>query len=73
MLYPAAFGTLWGQVLQGTLWGHARPDPINLGGGRIRVFDDAAAGYAHLAWKQVGWTAYNEANGETWPAVGNIK
>jgi len=39
------------------------------GGGRIEVFDDVSAGYAHLAWPHVHWGGYCSANGETWPAV----
>ncbi len=43
------------------------------GDGWIGVFDDAVSNYASLAWKNVGWDDYNTANGETWPAAGNIK
>ena len=39
------------------------------GAGLLEVLDDASAGYAHLDWPKVHWTSYNEANGETWPAV----
>jgi hypothetical protein len=39
------------------------------GGGWMEVFDDASAGYPHLAWPQVHWPNYNIANGGTWPAV----
>jgi len=39
------------------------------GGGYMEVFDDASAGYAHLAWSRVHWSSCNTANGETWPAV----
>jgi hypothetical protein len=38
-------------------------------GGWIEVFDDASAGYAHLAWPRVNWSNYNSSNGETRPAV----
>jgi len=31
--------------------------------------DDAASGYAHLAWPRVQWGIYNIANGETRPAI----
>jgi hypothetical protein len=36
------------------------------------VLDDAAHGHAVLRWLQVQWTAYNTANGEVWPAVGDL-
>jgi hypothetical protein len=40
------------------------------GGGWVEVIDDAAGGYAHLAWPQVHYGSYNQgANGETWPVV----
>jgi hypothetical protein len=39
------------------------------GGGWFEVFDDAIAGYAHVAMPRIHWWAYNTANGETWPAV----
>jgi hypothetical protein len=42
------------------------------GGGWILLLDDAAAGFEPIRWLQVSWPAYNTANGETWPAVGNI-
>lgn len=35
-------------------------------GGWFRVFDDD---YTVLEWGQVNWSDYNEANGETWPAI----
>jgi hypothetical protein len=42
------------------------------GAGYLAVFDDAAHGYAFLRWIQVSWAAYNAANGEVWPAVGDL-
>jgi len=42
------------------------------GGGWIEVFDDALAGYTHLAWGRINWGAYNSANGESWPACGDV-
>jgi hypothetical protein len=42
------------------------------GGGWVEFLDDKAAGYAHLNWFQLPWDAYNSANGETHPAVGNV-
>nr|MCH9698007.1 hypothetical protein [Gammaproteobacteria bacterium] len=41
-------------------------------GGWIEIKDDAAAGHAHLAWQRVDWGAYNSADGQTWPACGDI-
>jgi hypothetical protein len=35
----------------------------------MEVFDDALAGYAHLAWPRIQWKGYNIANGETWPVL----
>jgi hypothetical protein len=40
--------------------------------GWVAVLDDAAHGYALLRWIQVLWPQYNAANGEVFPAVGNI-
>ncbi|MGH9370674.1 MAG: FG-GAP repeat domain-containing protein, partial [Vicinamibacterales bacterium] len=42
------------------------------GAGWIAVLDDAAHGYALLRWLQVQWPTYNAANGEVWPAVGDL-
>jgi hypothetical protein len=39
------------------------------GEGYMEVFDDALAGYAHLAWPKVRWGAYCIINGESWPVV----
>jgi len=38
----------------------------------LEVFDDSIANYVHLRWLQLAWSAYNAANGETHPAVGNL-
>ncbi|MBI4695939.1 MAG: thrombospondin type 3 repeat-containing protein [Gammaproteobacteria bacterium] len=41
--------------------------------GWIEVRDDAAAGYAHLAWLQApNWAPYYAANGESFPACGDL-
>jgi hypothetical protein len=48
---------------------------VGLGGsgsGYLEVFDDAVAGYGHVAWPRVQWKGYNSANGETWPVCGDI-
>ncbi|MGH9370297.1 MAG: hypothetical protein ACRD15_02065, partial [Vicinamibacterales bacterium] len=42
------------------------------GGGWLEVVDNAAAGYAHLRWLRVGWTAYIQGPGETYPAGGDL-
>src|SRR6185436_3155888 len=42
------------------------------GSGYMAVFDDGAHGYALLKWIQVEWPQYNSANGEVWPAVGDL-
>ncbi len=42
------------------------------GGGWARVYDDASAGYAFLINVRLDWSAYNSANGETWPACGDV-
>lgn len=42
------------------------------GAGWLEVFDDAAANFAHLTWFQVSYGTYNAANGETFPAAGDL-
>lgn len=42
------------------------------GGGWFAIFDDAAANYAFLGWRQLQWPAYNQRNGALHPAVGDI-
>jgi len=42
------------------------------GGGWLEVFDDALAGYVHSAWSHVHWGGYCSANGESWPACGDV-
>ncbi|MDF1819885.1 MAG: FG-GAP-like repeat-containing protein [Immundisolibacteraceae bacterium] len=41
-------------------------------GGWLEIFDDATTGYAHLEWVRVPWGVYNQANGETYPACGDL-
>jgi hypothetical protein len=43
-------------------------DP-SIPGGRFEVLDDD---YTHLAWGWIQWGAYNSANGESWPACGDV-
>jgi len=40
--------------------------------GWVAVLDDVAHQYQLLRWIQVGWLGYNAANGEVFPAVGNL-
>ena len=40
--------------------------------GILEIRDDVLANFAHLAWIQVPWAAYDDANGETFPAVGDL-
>ena len=42
------------------------------GEGRIEVLDNAGGDFAHKAWMQVPWPAYNAANGATFPAAGDV-
>jgi hypothetical protein len=42
------------------------------GAGWFEIFDDAAAGFAHVAWKRVAWPAYHGASGATHPAIANL-
>lgn len=42
------------------------------GGGWIAILDDASHGYALLRWIRVPWSAYNDANGEVFPAAGDL-
>ena len=42
------------------------------GGGWIAVLDDAVHGYALLQWVRVNWPDYNSANGEVFPAAGDL-
>ena len=37
--------------------------------GHFQVLDD---NYQHLFWGMVSWGSYNEGNGETWPACGDL-
>jgi len=42
------------------------------GDGWLEVLDYAAASHAHLAWLRINWGAYNTANGESFPACGDV-
>jgi len=41
----------------------------SLPGGVFEILDDD---FTHLAWGEIGWPDYNEANGESWPSTGDI-
>jgi len=72
--YNASNGATYPAV--GDIDGDGRAEiVIGLGqgsGGWVEFLDDKAAGYAHLKWFQIPWDAYDNANGETHPAVGNV-
>jgi hypothetical protein len=72
--YNASNGTTWPAV--GDIDGDGRAEIIiGLGqgsGGWVEFLDDKAANYARLRWFQIPWDAYDNANGETHPAVGNL-
>jgi len=63
-------------VAAGDLDGDGRSEiVIGLGtgaGGWLEIRDDATTGYAHLTWVRLGWPAYNNLNGATHPAVGDL-
>jgi CHRD domain-containing protein/VCBS repeat protein len=42
------------------------------GGGWAAVLEDAAANFVHRDWLRTKWTSYNDANGATWPAAGDL-
>jgi hypothetical protein len=42
------------------------------GNGWLQIKNDADTGFANWTWIQINWAAYNAANGETWPACGDI-
>lgn len=42
------------------------------GGGWLQIFDDASTLYTHRRWLQVPWIEYNQPDGATRPAVGNL-
>lgn len=42
------------------------------GQGWLEVRDDRWSGLGPLDWVQVDWSRYNQTNGETWPACGDI-
>jgi hypothetical protein len=66
-LHPA-IGNLDGDAPNEIVLGLARG-----GGGWLVILDDAASGHAVIGdWLQLPWGPYNAANGELYPAVGDI-
>jgi hypothetical protein len=55
------------EIVVGLGRGEAGPPPIP--NGMFLILDSQ---YNHLAWGQVNWPEYNAANGETWPACGDL-
>ena len=41
-------------------------------GGWMEIRDDSMNGYAHMRWLRVPWADYNDANGVTYPACGDL-
>ncbi len=41
-------------------------------GGWLEFFDDATAGYGAMGWTRVHWPEYNQQQGETFPACGDL-
>ncbi|MBF0621607.1 MAG: beta-propeller domain-containing protein [Magnetococcales bacterium] len=41
-------------------------------GGWIEILDDESHSHAHLRWLRIPWKKYNDANGETMPACGDL-
>ena len=72
--YNAANGEVWPAV--GDIDGDGRAEIVaGLGSGGLgwfEIFDDAAANFAHIAWRQVDWPAYSAGTGATHPAIGNL-
>jgi hypothetical protein len=44
-------------------------DNASIPGGWFEILDD---NYTHFAWGLINWASYNRANGESWPACGDI-
>lgn len=72
--YNSANGSTW--VASGDADSDGRAEVVaglgNGGNGTFYVFEDAAAGHALLATRQLPWSVYNAGRGETRPAMGNV-
>lgn len=73
--YNAGNGEVWPAV--GDLDGDGRAEIVaglgSGGAGWYAIFDDAAGGFAHLAWRRVSWADYNASgSGATHPAIANV-
>ncbi len=44
-------------------------EDASIPGGRFQILDDD---YTSLGWGRIEWDEYNELNGETWPACGDV-
>lgn len=42
-------------------------------GGRVHVWDGVSFSYPSLGWTSHDWLAYHTANGELFPAAGNLR
>ena len=74
--YNAANGETW--VACGDVDGDGRAEIVigqgryTADGGNVWVYDDTVAGCALLRTLRLPWTAYNSANGSTYPACGDV-
>jgi subtilisin family serine protease len=69
--YNAANGEA--RLATGDIDGDGRDEiVIGLGAGSAGYFQVLEDDYSHLGWGRIGWSGYNSANGETWPACGDI-
>ena len=72
--YNAANGTTWPAA--GDVDGDGSDEiVVGLGAGSsgwLAAFAYEAAGFKLLRWLQLDWQAYNDATGETHPAIGNV-
>lgn len=54
------------EIIMGLSSGNSTP---TMPGGFFQVLD---YNYNHMAWGRIEWADYNETNGETWPACGDV-
>ena len=45
------------------------PGAPSLPAGTFEILDDD---FTHLAWGEIGWSDYNQVNGESWPCTGDL-
>lgn len=41
-------------------------------GGIVALYEDARSSHRFTGWARMPWSVYNAANGETWPAIGDV-